>query len=90
MSSKNNEQRICMTSRKASPSNNGRPFTDRKDTKSCVESLSSRIDRIEGMVNNFYKNLPIKKATERFDASGLSNITLKELQKLAKLRRRQP
>ncbi len=85
MSSKNHEQKTRMTPyvRKASLNNNRRPCPDCKDTDNCVKSLSSKMNRIEEIVNNFYKNLPKNEASERFNANDLSNLTLEELQKLA-------
>ena len=69
---------------------------DCKDTNNCVKLLSSKVNRIEEIVNDFHKNLPRQKVenfslySAKFTVNNvpceleydLSNFTLEELQKL--------
>src|ERR1043165_5804143 len=72
---------------------------DCKDTNNCVKLFSSKVNRIEEIVNDFYKNLPVQR-TEQFSLYSakftinnvpceleydLTNFTIEELQKLVDL-----
>src|SRR6266540_447375 len=108
MSSKNYDQKARMVPyvRKIHLINNNRRSRrkppklcpDCKDTNNCVKLFSSKVNRIEEIVDDFYKNLS-KKRTEQFSLYNakftvnnvpceleydLSSFTLEELQKLVK------
>ncbi|GES95525.1 hypothetical protein GLOIN_2v1559399 [Rhizophagus clarus] len=103
MSSKNNyEQRTPYVQRinlsnKRTRRKSPRLCPDCKETNDCIKHLSSKVNKVEEIVNRFYKNLRTKKETRQisvFNAKfllnnvpceleyDLSNFTLENLQKL--------
>ena len=56
---------------------------DCKATSECIKLISNKVNKIEEIVDNFYKNL-LEKENKRFSEfnADLSNFTLENLQKL--------